>query len=63
LDTEDKEGMLVEGRWRIIGAGKYFKELSRVGAISIGLRNYLKDYFMAYYRSWTIFQRIVKSRS
>lgn len=51
LDVED-EGMLIEGRWRDVGAGQYFKELSRVGsnragAISIGLRNYLKDYFMS----------------
>ncbi|XP_039303003.1 protein ALP1-like [Solenopsis invicta] len=52
LDVEDTEGGLVEGRWRIIGAGQYFKELSRVGpnragAVSIGLRNYLKDYFVS----------------
>lgn len=52
LDVEDEEGRVVEGRWRIIGAGQYFKELSRVGsnragAISIGLRNYFKDYFVS----------------
>ncbi|CAL1687608.1 unnamed protein product [Lasius platythorax] len=52
FDMEDEVGRIVEGRWRTVGAGEYFKELSRVGpnragAISLGLRNYLKDYFVS----------------
>ncbi|XP_025153600.1 protein ALP1-like [Harpegnathos saltator] len=51
-DVENDEGIIIEDRWRTIGAGQYFKELSRIGAnragaISLGLRNYLKDYFMS----------------
>ncbi|XP_032684753.1 uncharacterized protein LOC116850504 isoform X2 [Odontomachus brunneus] len=35
-DVETDEGIIIEGRWRTIGAGQYFKELSRVGANRAG---------------------------
>ncbi|XP_070528283.1 uncharacterized protein [Cardiocondyla obscurior] len=51
-DVEDEQGRIIEGQWRTVGAGQFFKQISRVGAnragaFSIGLRNYLSDYFMS----------------
>lgn len=52
LHSEDHEERHLEDRWHNIGAGQYFKELSRVGpnragAYSLGLRNYLKEFFIS----------------
>ncbi|XP_071582484.1 putative nuclease HARBI1 [Temnothorax nylanderi] len=52
LYVEDDEGRSFEDRWHNIDVGEYFKELSRVGpnragALSLGLRNYLKEYFVS----------------
>ncbi|XP_071637549.1 putative nuclease HARBI1 [Temnothorax longispinosus] len=52
LYVETDEGRSFEDRWHGIGVGEYFKQLSRVGpnragALSLGLRNYLKEYFVS----------------
>lgn len=51
-DVGVEEGTTEDDRWRIVGATQYFKELSRVGpnranTTALGLRNYLKCYFMS----------------
>lgn len=52
LDVENDEERSSENRRHTIGIGEYFKELSRVGpnragSVSLGLRNYLKKYFVS----------------
>ncbi|XP_071652757.1 uncharacterized protein [Temnothorax longispinosus] len=52
LHSEDHEERRLEDRWHNIRAEQYFKQLSRVGpnragSYSLGLRNYLKVYFIS----------------